>query len=114
MVVVPEERSINVTLVCIRRACAPTCGKCVSMRLRAPLIAYRVSIVWSHMNILDAISPSKAPPPGADDGEDEVEFGVDPPHATPNAAIRSSARKRAGRGEGVKDLRRIIEYPFLI
>src|SRR5262245_51000429 len=119
MVVLWDERSINVTLVCTRLACAPPCGKCASMRLRAPLIAYRVSIVWSPMNILDVTSPSNAPPAVAEDGEDaededEAPFEAAPPHAAPNVVSRRSARKRTGWGELVNDLRRIIEYPFLI
>src|SRR2546428_4107150 len=99
MVVVPEEKSINVTLVCITPAFAPPCGKCVSMRLRAPLIAYRVSIVRSLMNVLDVISPSNAPPPGAENDEDEAPFRFAPPHAAPNVVTRKSARKKAGWGE---------------
>src|SRR6266540_1120186 len=99
MVVVREERSINMTLVCITPARAPSCGKCVSMRLRAPLIAYRDSIVWSPMNVLDVISPSNSPPPGAEDDEDDVEFRFAPPHEAPNVAIRRSARKRTAWGE---------------
>src|SRR5215831_18878620 len=114
MVVEREERSINVTLVCIRPACAPACGKCVSMRLRAPLIAYRVSIVWSPMNVLDVISPSNPPPPDAEDDEDEVELWFAPLQAAPRDAIRRSARNRTGWGECVNDLNWIIEYPFLI
>src|SRR5262245_47379351 len=113
MVVVRDERSINVTLVCIMPACAAPCVKCVSTRLRAPLIAYRVSIVWSPMNVFDVISPSNSPPPGAEDDEDDVEFGVDPPHEAPNVAVRMSARERTAWGELVRDLNRIIEYPFL-
>src|SRR5262245_47520561 len=108
MVVEREERSINVTLVCIRPACAPACGKCVSMRLRSPLIAYRVSIVWSPMNVLDVISPSNAPPPGAEDDEDKVEFRVAPPHEAPNVAVRMSARESTARGELVRYLNRFI------
>src|SRR5262245_21924867 len=111
MVTVPEERSINVTLVCIRRASALSYGKCVSIRLRAPLIAYRVSIVLSPRNILDVIWPSNSPPPDAEDDEagddeDEVEFGVAPPHAATNAAIRRTARERIARGELLRDLNR--------
>src|SRR5262245_23578057 len=114
MVVVREERSINVTLDCIRPACAPPGGKCDSTRLRAPLIAYRVSIVWSPMNVLDMISPSNSPPPDAEDGEDDVEFRVAPLHEAPNVAVRRSARERTDRGELVRDLNRNIECPFLI
>src|SRR5262249_32227656 len=105
MVIVWEERSINVTLVCTRLACAPPCGKCASMRLRAPLIAYRVSIVWSPTNILDVTSPSNAPPAVAEDDEDaededdEAPLRGGPPHETPNVAIRRSARKRTARGD---------------
>jgi hypothetical protein len=84
------------------------------MRLRVPLIAYRVSIVWSPINVLDVISPSNAPPPVADDDEDAAEFRGAPPHEAPNAAIKKSARKRTARGEWVNDLNRIIECPFMI
>src|SRR5215813_8533564 len=114
MVVVREERSINVTLVCIRPACAPPGGKCVSTRLRVPLIAYRVSIVRSPRNVLDVISPSNVPPPGAEDDEDaedeedEAPFRVAPPHEAPKVAIRKSARERTARGELVRDLNRFI------
>jgi hypothetical protein len=51
------------------------------------------------MDILDVISPSKARPPAAGDDEDEVEFGVAPPHAALNTAIRRSARKGTARRE---------------
>jgi hypothetical protein len=66
------------------------------------------------MNILDVIWPSNSPPPGAEDdedaedGEDDVEFGVAPPHAAPKVAVRRSARERIARGELVRDLNRII------
>jgi hypothetical protein len=66
------------------------------------------------MNVLDVISPSNAPPPGAEDEEDEVEFRFAPPHAAPKVAIERSARKRIARGERVNDLNRIIECPFFM
>src|SRR5262245_34458453 len=108
MVVVRAERSINVTLVCIMPACAAPCANCVSTRLRAPLIAYRVSIVWSPMNVLDVISPSNSPPPDAEGDEDEAPFRFAPLHAAPKVAIRRSAKKRTGWGELMRDLNRII------
>jgi hypothetical protein len=60
------------------------------------------------MNVLDVISPSNSRPPGAEDDEDDVEFGVAPPHEAPKVAVRMSARERTARGELVRDLNRII------
>jgi hypothetical protein len=82
----PVEESIIVIIVCVTLVSGPFSENpgseiFCSMRIRVPLIAYRVSAGGLPMNILETTSPSK-------------DFPFIRLHEAPNVAVKRSVRNR--------------------